>query len=128
MRAREFIVEQVDKLAKLDTAIAAPMKDTYILPGLPSQDPYKTYRFGVALARARGENADEGLPPFSAEGAFGEFAMVGGFDDSVGPLIDRALAMTNTPGGKRLAGTVHSEEPTEVNTASPVRGFKGYPR
>ncbi len=128
MRAREFIVEQVDKLAKLNPAISAPLKDTYILPGLPSQDPYKTYRFGVALARARGENADEGLPPFSAEGAFGEFAMVGGFDDSVGPLIDRALAMTNTPGGKRLAGTVHSEEPTAVNTASPVNAFKGYPR
>jgi hypothetical protein len=127
MRAREFIVEQ---MAKLDPDITAPMKDTYILPGLPSQDPYKTYRFGVALARAQGEmaNADEGLPPFSAEGAFGELAVVVGFDDGIGPLIDKALAMTETPGGKRLVGTLQSQEPTAVNTVSPVTGFKGYPR
>lgn len=125
MRAREFVIEQA---APLHKEAGGPLRDTYIIPGLPSQDPYKTYRFGVALARARAENDNDGLTPFSAEGAFGEYAVVAGFDDSVGKLIDKALAMTQTPGGKRLAGTQHSEEPAMVNTASPVKSFKGYPR
>ena len=125
MRAREFIIEQ---RAPLHDEAGAPMRDTYIIPGLPSQDPYKTYRFGVALARAQAEQAGENLNPFSAEGAFGEYAMVVGFDDSVADLIDKALAMTQTPGGKRLAGTRHSEEPALINKKSPVNGFKGYPR
>lgn len=126
MRAREFIVEQQ---AVLHKEAGDPLRDTYIIPGLPSQDPYKTYRFGVALARARAEKAHDGIAiPFSAEGAFGEYAVVAGFDDSIGELIDQALSMTQTPGGKRLAGTQHSQEPKIVNTHSPVKAFKGYPR
>jgi hypothetical protein len=125
MRAREFITEQQ---APLHAEASGPLRDTYVIPGLPSQDPYKTYRFGVALARARAEESGEELTPFSAEGAFGEYAVVAGFDDSVGPLIDRALSMTQTPGGKRLAGSKQSEEPAAVNNVSPVKSFKGYPR
>lgn len=116
--------------ATLPDEIAEPMKDSYILPGLPSQDPYNTYRFGVALARARGEmqNEKDNLPPFHAQGAFGEFAVVAGFDDSVGPLIDKALAMSGTPGGKIAVSTKHSDDPDTTNNVSPVRTFKGYPR
>lgn len=126
MRAREFVMEQQ---AALHKEAGGPLRDTYVIPGLPSQDPYKTYRFGVALARARAEKAQDGLAvPFSAEGAFGEYAVVSGFDDSVAELIDQALTMTQTPGGKRLAGTQHSDEPALVNTVSPVKGFQGYPR
>jgi hypothetical protein len=116
--------------ATLPDEIAEPMKDAFIIPGLPSQDPYKTYRFGVALARARGEmqNEKDGLPPFSEEGAFGEYAVVGGFDDTVAPLIDKALSMSGTPGGKIAVSTKPSVEPGTTNTVSPVRTFKGYPR
>jgi hypothetical protein len=118
--ARAVLPDEIDK----------PMKDAFILPGLPSQDPYKTYRFGVALARARGEmqNEKDGLPPFSEEGAFGEYAVVAGFDDSVAPLIDKALALSGTPGGKIAVSTNRSEEPADTNNVSPVRTFKGYPR
>ena len=127
MRAREFITEQQ---AALHKEAEGPLRDTYVIPGLPSQDPYKTYRFGVALARARAEtdSHDKNLEPFSAEGAFGEYAVVAGFDDTVAPLIDRALAMTGTPGGKRLMGTKHSQELSTANTVSPVKSFRGYPR
>lgn len=128
MRAKEFIVEQ---RAELPAEVTAPMRSTFILPGLPSQDPYKTYRFGVALARARGENSEENthLPPFEAEGAFGEFATVSGFDDpSTTELIDTALKMTGNKGGKIRASTADSAEPDTVNDKSPVKAFKGYPR
>lgn len=125
MRAQEFIVEQ---RAELKPEVAAPMKDTYIIPGLPSQDIYKTYRFGLALARARAEQAAEFPEPFTSEGPFGEYAVVSGFDDSVGDLIDKALAMTNTPGGKQLVGTKHSQEPNNISSKSPIKAFKGYAR
>jgi hypothetical protein len=116
--------------AVLPNEIDAPMKDTFILPGLPSQDPYKTYRFGVALARARGEmqNERDGLPPFSEEGAFGEYAVVSGFDDSVAPLIDKALAMSGISGGKIAVSKNSSKDPSTTNNISPVATFRGYPR
>jgi hypothetical protein len=125
MRARDFVVEQQ---ARLRDEVGAPFKDTYIIPGLPSQDPYRTYRFGVAMARARAEKVADFDESFESEGPFGEYAMVVGFDDSVDELIDQALAMTNTPGGKRLMGSKHSEEPATTDKVSPIKPFKGYPR
>lgn len=128
MRAREFVTES---RAKLAPESSGPMQNTYVIPGLPSQDPYRTYRFGVAMARARASQAleqDGVAEPFSAEGAFGELAVVSGFDSGVEAIIDQALAMTDTPGGKVLVGSKVSDEPTTVTTKSPIKAFKGYPR
>lgn len=128
MRAREFISEQKE----LSPEQKAPMHNTYAMPGLTAQDPYKTYRFGVALARARGDQATDGVhdtrPEWSPETAFGEMAVVVGFDNNIDSVIDQALAMTGTPGGKKLVSTSNSEEPASVDTKSPIKGFKGYPR
>lgn len=128
MRAREFIVEQKD----LAPEQSGPMQNTYVMPGLTAQDPYKTYRFGVALARARSDQATDGVndfrPDWSPETAFGEKAVVVGFNGDIDSVIDQALAMTNTPGGKELVSTNKSEEPAFVVDQSPVKPFKGYPR
>jgi hypothetical protein len=130
MRAREFIVEQ----RKLPPEIAEPLRYTYILPGLSASDPYNNYRFGVALARARSDLGkdqqvlDKDIIPWSPETAFGEHGVISGFDANVDPVIDMALKMTRTPGGKRLVSTKNSEEPKSVDTRSPIRAFKGYPR
>ena len=128
MRAKEFVAES---RAKLAPESSGPMQNTYVIPGLPSQDPYRTYRFGVAMARARANSAleqDGVAEPFAAEGAFGELAVVSGFDSGVEAIIDQALTMTDTPGCKVLVGSKGSEEPTTVSTRSPVTAFKGYPR
>ena len=126
MRAREFVTEQKD----LPPETKEPMRYTYSLPGLGSSDPYRTYRMGVALARARSEyrkdNVNPFMPEWSAETAFGEHAVVAGFDSGIGQIIDAALAMTNTPGGKRLVSSPDSVEPEFVTTQSPVIAFKGY--
>lgn len=128
MRAREFIREQ----RELPPETKEPMRDTYVLPGLSSADPYKSYRFGVAIARARSEyrkdDVNPHMPPWTAETAFGEHAIVAGFNNGIAPIIDAALAMTDTPGGKELVSTAASEEPKFVDTTSPVKAFKGYPR
>ena len=128
MRAREFITEQRD----LPPETKNPMRYTYTLPGLSSSDPYKTYRMGVALARARSDAATDNVNPFmpewSAETAFGEHAVVSGMNSGIAQVIDTALSMTKTPGGKQIISTAESDEPDFVETQSPVNAFKGYPR
>ncbi len=85
---------------------------------------------GVAMARARSEyrkdEVNPHMPEWTAETAFGEHAVVAGFNSGIGKIIDAALAMTNTPGGKKLVSTPESDEPDYVDTQSPIKGFKGY--
>lgn len=127
MRAREFITEQ----AELPPEQKEPLQNTYVIPGLSAADPYKNYRFGVAVARARSDatdlaNDNKFKPEWSAETAFGEHAVIVGFSNNVDPIIDQALKMTNTPGGKKLVSTAKSDEPAFVDTTSPVKPFKGF--
>jgi len=126
MRAREFIREQ----RELPPESAEPMRYTYVLPGLSAADPYRNYRFGVALARARSDAAPDDVnpdrPKWSAETAFGEHGVLVGMNAGVAQIIDTALKMTNTPGGKRLVSTPDSREPDFVTTKSPINNFKGY--
>jgi hypothetical protein len=106
------------------------MHDTYMLPGLRNNDAYRSYRFGVAMARARADIGGDGkdLPKWNTESAMGMYGIVSGFDKTVDPVIDLALKMTNIPGGKISVSSDDSEEPTYVDTTSPIRAFKGYPR
>ena len=126
MRAREFIAEQKE----LPPEQANPMRYTYVVPGLSASDPYNNYRFGVAMARARSDAGTDGInakfPAWDSETAFGEHGVVAGMNGSIAQVIDTALTMTKTPGGKRLVSTPDSTEPTFVDTTSPVKPFKGY--
>ena len=128
MRAREFITEQKD----LPAEQADPMRYTYVIPGLSAADPYNNYRFGVAIARARSDAGTDGItdksPVWDSETAFGEHGVVAGMSAGIGDLIDAALTMTNTPGGKQLVSTPDSTEPDFVPKRSPINAFKGYPR
>ena len=128
MRAREFITEE----QRLPPEQADPMRQTFLLPGLSSDAPYQTYRFGMAMARARSNAIEDNINPYmlpwSQEEVFGNHAVVAGIDSNVDPIIDQALQMTRTPGGKKLIGTGQSQEPPGTDTTSPVKGFKGYPR
>jgi hypothetical protein len=126
MRAREFVTEQ----KSLPPEQANPMRYTYVIPGLSAADPYKNYRFGVAMARARSDAGTDGItnnmPEWDSETAFGEHGVVAGMNAGLGQIIDTALSMTATPGGKQLVSTPDSTEPTFVDTQSPVRPFNGY--
>jgi len=127
MRAREFITEQ----EKLPPELADPMNHVFVLPGVQSSDPYQIYRLGVAMARARSDIGSDKIPympEWSAEAAFGEDAVIAGFNASVGPIIDQALKMIGLPDKKIQISSSNSLEPASVNYQSPVTGFKGYPR
>jgi hypothetical protein len=126
MRAREFITEQKE----LPPEQAAPMRYTYVVPGLSAADPYRNYRFGVALARARSDAGKDGIndqfPAWDSETAFGEHGVIAGMNSGIAQIIDQALTMTDTPGGKKMVSTPDSTEPTFVDTQSPIKAFKGY--
>ena len=126
MRACEFITEQ----ATLPPELADPMNHVFVLPGVPSSDPYKIYRLGVAMARARSDAGTldpiPNMPEWSAQAAFGEDAVVAGFNASVEPIIDQALKMSGLSAEKIQISTPNSLEPALVNTQSTVKPFKGY--
>ena len=128
MRAREFLREE----ATLPPEQADPMNHVFVLPGVQSSDPYQIYRLGVAMARARSDTGTDGItnniPAWSAKAAFGEDAVIAGFNDSVGAIIDQALTMSGLPAKKIQISTPNSLEPALVNHTSPVKAFVGYPR
>ena len=125
MRAREFITEQ---RAELDSGQSGPLQHTYILPGVRNNDAYTTMRLSVAMARARAEvgGYDKDMPEWTDQSAFGQNAIVAGFNDGIEEVIDRALAMSNIPGGKELIGSKTSQEPESTGSTSPIKGFRGF--
>lgn len=125
MRAGEFITEQTT----LPPEQGDPMNHVFTLPGVKSSDPYQIYRLGVAIARARSDaGADKipNMPEWSPEAAFGEDAVIAGFNDSASEAIDYALKMAGLPVKKVQVSTPNSLEPSLVNRQSPVKPFKGY--
>ena len=102
------------------------------IPALKNQDPYLQYRFGVAIAGAKGaaQRRKDGVPPFDGkESVFGENEIVVSYDPHVVDYIHDALrAMGMPPSDAVQIGTMASEEATDVDKISPVRAFKGYPR
>ena len=129
MRAREFVSESRTGSIAPDVARALP--GAYKIPALKNQDPYLQYRFGVAIAGAKGakQRAKDQVADYSKESIFGENEIVISYDPHVGEYIDDALkAMGMSPGDKVQIASDKSEEATDVDTRSPVTGFKGYTR
>jgi len=126
MRAREFVTEEKN----LPPEQADPMNHVFTLPGVKSSDPYQIYRLGVAIARARSDAGTDGitdqLPDWSAQAAFGEDAVIAGFNVGVEPAIDYALKMAGLPVKKVQISTPNSVEPSLVNHTSPVKPCAGY--
>jgi hypothetical protein len=126
MRAREFLREE----ATLPPEQADPMNHVFVLPGVQSSDPYQIYRLGVAIARARSDAGTNDpiphMPEWSAAAAFGEDAVIAGFNANVAPAIDHALKMAGLPVEKIQMSTPNSLEPALVNHTSPVKPFNGY--
>ena len=129
MRAKEFITEQ---RVALSVDIARALPGTYTIPGLPNSDFYAQYRFGVAMAGARGqiERQQDSIPPynFEKETPWGENMIVSSYlDKNIENDIDYAMKEVGVS-GKRLISTEKSEEAVDVVKSSPVKAFKGYKR
>ena len=132
MRAREFMVEvAMGRTGSLQQDVALALPGAWKIPALKNQDPYLQYRFGVAIAGAKGakQRAQDGVPPFEQDNIFGENEFVVSYDPHTGEYIRDALqAMGMSPSDAIQVATMASEEMPDVDTRSPVAGFKGYPR
>ena len=126
MRAFEFISES--RTGSLSPDVAKALPATFVIPELPNQDPYLQYRFGVAIAGAKGseQRSKDGVPPFSKDSAWGENQIVSGYmEPNIGADIDDALKQMGLR-GKKLISTKDSEEAEDVDKTSPVVSFKGF--
>jgi hypothetical protein len=130
MRAREFVSEGRTGSITRDVGLALP--GAFKIPALQNNDPYKQYRFGVAIAGAKGaaQRAKDGVPPFDGPSSvFGEDMIIVSYDPKVKDYIDDALHSMDMPSSDAVRiGTQGSEEAPDVDTVSPVKGFQGYPR
>jgi len=130
MRAQEFVIESRTGTITRDVGLALP--GAFKIPALKNQDPYLQYRFGVAIAGAKGaaQRAKDGVPQFDGkESVFGENEIVVSYDPQAEVWIKDALKSMGMPGSdaKRI-GTQASEEAPDVDKVSPVKAFNGYPR
>mgnify|MGYP003336929964 CR=1 FL=1 len=129
MRAREFVKEGRTGSITHDVGLALP--GAFKIPALKNQDPYLQYRFGVAMAGAKGaaQRAKDGVPQFSPESVFGENEIVISYDPHVVDYIHDALRSMGLPPSDAVRiGTQGSEEAPDVSKTSPIKAFKGYPR
>jgi hypothetical protein len=130
MRAREFVKESRTGTITRDVGLALP--GAFKIPALKNQDPYLQYRFGVAIAGAKGaaQRAKDGVPKFDGkESVFGENEIVVSYDPEAEVWIKDALAsMGMPPSDAKRIGTQASEEAPDVDKTSPVKAFNGYPR
>jgi hypothetical protein len=130
---REYGKQHVEiyeaKSGSIQQDVAASLPATYVIPELKNQDPYAQYRFGVAIAGAKGaeKRKQDGVPPFAAQSLWNENQVVVSFDPNIGKYIDDALKQLGIKGKKRIS-TIKSEESPDVPESSPVVAFKGYPR
>jgi len=130
MRAREFVTE--GRTGTITTDVGRALPGAFKIPALKNQDPYLQYRFGVAIAGAKGaaQRAQDDVPAFDGkESEFGENEIVVSYDPHVVDYIHDALkAMGMPPSDAVQIGSMASEEATDVDKTSPVKAFKGYPR
>ena len=132
MRAREFIVEvAMGRTGSLQQDVALALPGAWKIPALKNQDPYLQYRFGGAIAGAKGaaQRAKDGVPNFEEDNIFGENEFVVSYDPHTIDYIRDALrAMGLPPSDAVQVATMASEEMPDVDKVSPVTGFRGYPR
>ena len=129
MRAQEFVSEGRTGSITRDVGLALP--GAFRIPALKNQDPYLQYRFGVAIAGAKGaaKRHEDNIEPYSRESVFGENEIVVSYDPQAETWIRDALqAMGMPPSDAKRIGTQASEEAPDVDKTSPVKAFAGYPR
>ncbi len=128
---RELMSE--GRTGSLQHEVADSLPQAFSIPALSSNNPYDQYKFGVAIASARGrqQRLDDGIGDFKKtdlDEVFADHEVVVSFDPNIGKIIDDALKQIGVSGKKVRIGVEGSRESTDVQKQSPVSSFRGYPR
>ena len=128
MRAREFVSES--RVGSIAPDVGRALPGAFKIPALKNQDPYLQYRFGVAIAGAKGaaQRAQDSVPDFDGrESVFGENEIVISYDPHVVDYIHDALKSMGMPASDAVQiGTMSSDEARDVESTSPVKPFRGF--
>lgn len=130
MRAKEFINES-GITGSILPDVQRTLPATYVIPELQNNDFYKQYRFGVALAGAKGaeQRKQDNVPEYDKESTWGENEIIvsyagNGIEEK---FIDDALKKVGiTAKAKKQVTTTKSEEPTSTVVRSPINPFRGF--
>lgn len=121
------------RVTPVNPNVAATLPAAFSITSLPNQDNYLQYRFGVAIASAKGakQRAADDILPYTHEAEFGRNQVIVGFDDSTEHWILDAMRQVGLD-PKTLhrvnSGTSHEPEFVKRQSRSPVNAFKGYAR
>jgi len=128
VRAREFVSES--RVGSIAPDVGRALPGAFKIPALKNQDPYLQYRFGVAIAGAKGaaQRAQDSVPDFDGrESVFGENEIVVSYDPHVVDYIHDALKAMGMPASDAVQiGTMTSDEAQDVEATSPVMPFRGF--
>jgi len=103
------------------------LPQAFAIPSLSSNNPYDQYKFGVAIAKARGQqNANDDEASGDLDNYFRDSEVVISFDPNIDKIIDTAMKEVGVKGGKRRIGVAGSKENKSVSKNSPIKPFKGY--
>jgi hypothetical protein len=130
MRAKEFITEAT---GSIQPDVERTLPAAWVIDKLQNNDFYMQYRFGVAIAGAKGaeQRKKDNVPKFASETPWGENEVIvsyAGKEPLQGYLDDAMREMGLKPSDARLVTTDKSEEPTDTRTVSTLKPFKGYKR
>jgi hypothetical protein len=109
MRIKEVISESQGFSDRKSTTMVA----TYAFPDMPSNNPYKAYRFAMAMANHKLKNE---------VGPVDEFAVISAYTSGDEEIINDAIKKTGNK--KVLVADKKSHEPKDTNIQSPVAKSK----
>ena len=125
MRAKDFLPENATakthgKFTSLSNDVDAALPGVWVQRQLRNTDPYMQYRYGLAVAAARADQA--GDVSFKQESPWAENLTIVGFspeDEEVVKLADKLMGVKGT----RIANS-KSEEPADTDKVSAVAKIK----
>jgi len=129
MRAQEFIAEDASgeakihgRWGKLAPDVKGALPGAWVQRQLRNTDPYMQYRYGLAMAAARGVQA--GDIDFEQESAWAENFSIIGYAEEDAEVVKIADKLMGVKGTK--IANYKPEEAPNTNKQSPVKQFKGY--
>ena len=128
MRAKEFITETTGSILP---DVQRTLPAAWVIDKLQNNDFYSQYRFGVALAGAKGkaQREKDGVPQYDKETTWGENEVVvsyAGVEALEMYLKDALNQMNLPPSAAKLVSTKRSEEPKDTGKTSLMKQFRGY--
>jgi hypothetical protein len=130
MRAKEFITES-GITGSILPDVQRTLPAAWVIDDLKNNDFYMQYRFGVALAGAKGkeQRQKDHVPPYDRESTWGENEVIVSYAgaDALQSYLNDALAELNIPASAaKLVTSKNSEEPTSTGKKSPMNAFRGF--